>query len=137
MQSNLKSSILQFPSLNLANAYLHMNTTNKAILPMAMHPSYMGYSQNYGPLLVLEYITAPDISGYQSGFPNLGNSPYVAQPNPLGPKPPCKPQNLETQTLNPKPYPTLHTVHLPGQKKKPHAIIRQVPMYVRITYSPP
>ena len=28
----------------------------------------MGRSQNYGPLLVVDYITAPNIQGYQNGI---------------------------------------------------------------------
>ena len=30
-------------------------------------PQYMGNSQNYGPHLAIDYITAPNIWGYQNG----------------------------------------------------------------------
>ena len=40
------------------------------------HP--MGYAQNYGPLLVIDYITEPSSKGYQNGTLLLGISPHVA-----------------------------------------------------------
>ena len=41
-----------------------------------MYKSHMGYSQNYGPFLVVDYISAPTTSGHQNKDPNLGNYPY-------------------------------------------------------------
>ena len=38
--------------------------------------STRGCSQNYGPLLVTNYITAPDILGYHNWDPNFGNYPF-------------------------------------------------------------
>ena len=49
-----------------------------AILSSLLHPKasgYMGSSQTYGPLLAMNYIAAPNISGYQHD-PNFGNYPY-------------------------------------------------------------
>ena len=37
----------------------------------------MGHSQKYGPLLATNYITAPNIKGYQNGTLNFGNHPIM------------------------------------------------------------
>ena len=36
----------------------------------------MGCFQNYGPILVLGYITAPNVFGVPKRDPNFGNYPY-------------------------------------------------------------
>ena len=41
--------------------------------------SHLGCSQKYGPLLVLDYIAAANISGYQTGTISLGITPFVGK----------------------------------------------------------
>ena len=38
----------------------------------------MGYSHNYGSLLVMEFLTAPNIRGYQTGTLILGTTHILA-----------------------------------------------------------
>ena len=39
----------------------------------------MGYSEYYGPHLVIDYFRAPNISGYPKWDPNFGNYPFKAK----------------------------------------------------------
>ena len=91
----------------MSNAYLEgwggLRYTYKPYKPI----SHMGCSQNDGPLLVMEYTTAPSIEGYQNSSLILGNpnitTPVIPVINslPKAPNPSSKPCTCTSQRLKP------------------------------------